>query len=281
MGFQPVTPELPEQGWKIHVAARLDNAPHVLEVVRRYCFDNGVAYKFLRSPGLVQTQNAKYAARASSGKFLTLYPRDDAALEHCLSNLDAALDGAPGPYILSDLRWRKGPLYLRYGGFVEQFCRSETGELVLAFREPSGKLRPDVRAAVFEVPPWAPVPAVLADTLAAASRTSVDDFPYTVQSALHFSNGGGIYLARRTTDGQQVVLKEARPHAASTSGATTRSPDWTSSTRRSAGWPDWTPCRRCWADSPPGNTTSWCRSTSRASRCTAGSAVTTPWSTPR
>lgn len=213
MGFQPVTPELPEQGWKIHVAARLDNAPHVLEVVRRYCFDNGVAYKFLRSPGLVQTQNAKYAARASSGKFLTLYPRDDAALEHCLSNLDAALDGAPGPYILSDLRWRKGPLYLRYGGFVEQFCRSETGELVLAFREPSGKLRPDVRAAVFEVPPWAPVPAVLADTLAAASRTSVDDFPYTVQSALHFSNGGGIYLARRTTAGQQVVLKEARPHA--------------------------------------------------------------------
>ncbi|MEU8946581.1 class III lanthionine synthetase LanKC [Streptomyces sp. NPDC048489] len=213
VGFQPVSPELPEQGWKIHVAARLDNAAHVLDVVRRYCFEHGVAYKFLRSPGLVQTQNAKYAARASSGKFLTLYPRDDAALEHCLTTLDAALDGAPGPYILSDLRWREGPLYLRYGGFVEQFCRSETGELVLAFREPSGRLRPDVRAAVFEVPPWAPVPAVLAETLATASRASIDDFPYTVESALHFSNGGGIYLARRTADDRQVVLKEARPHA--------------------------------------------------------------------
>lgn len=213
VGYQPETPELPAQGWKIHVAARLDNAAHVLDVVRRYCFDNGVAYKFLRSPGLVQTQNAKYAARASSGKFLTLYPRDDKALEHCLSELDAALAGAPGPYILSDLRWRKGPLYLRYGGFVEQFCRDETGELVLAFREPSGKLRPDVRAAVFEVPPWAPVPAVLTDALATASQASVDDFPYTVESALHFSNGGGIYLARSTADGAQVVLKEARPHA--------------------------------------------------------------------
>ncbi|MGK4584722.1 class III lanthionine synthetase LanKC [Kitasatospora sp. HPMI-4] len=213
VGCQPAGLQLPEQGWKIHVSARIDNAERILDVVRAYCFENRVAFKFLRSPALVRTQNAKYASRGSSGKFLTLYPVGDEALERCLLELDAALDGAPGPYILSDLRWRKGPLHLRYGGFTEQFCRSETGELVLAFREPSGRLRPDVRRAVFEVPEWAPVPAVLTQALADSAQTSVDAFPYTVERALHFSNGGGIYLARPAEGGEQVVLKEARPYA--------------------------------------------------------------------
>ncbi|RKE17392.1 class III lanthionine synthetase LanKC [Streptomyces sp. TLI_171] len=212
-GFRPDGPTLPDQGWKIHVSARLDTAQRVLDTVRPYCFEHRVAYKFLRGPALVQTQNAKYASRGSSGKFMTLYPVGDAQLERCLDDLDAALDGAPGPYVLSDLRWRRGPLYLRYGAFTEQFCRDEQGELVLAFREPSGRLRPDVRRAVFELPDWAPVPAVLADAVAGAGRSSVDDFPYTVERALHFSNAGGIYLARPAGGGEQVVLKEARPHA--------------------------------------------------------------------
>ncbi|MFJ9696334.1 class III lanthionine synthetase LanKC [Kitasatospora sp. NPDC101183] len=213
VGYQPVDGHLPEQGWKVHVSARVDNAPRILDTVRSYCFEHRIAFKFLRSPALVQTQNAKYAPRGSSGKFMTLYPVGDRELERCLDDLDTALGGEPGPYILSDLRWRQGPLYLRYGGFVEQFCRTETGELVLAFREPSGALRPDVRRAVFEVPDWAPVPAVLTEALAAAAQSSMSEFPYTVERALHFSNGGGVYLGRSAGGGPQVVLKEARPYA--------------------------------------------------------------------
>ncbi|MEU5281191.1 class III lanthionine synthetase LanKC [Streptomyces asoensis] len=213
VGRRPADVELPDQGWKIHVSACMDNAEHILAVVGAYCVERRVAYKFLRSPALVQTQNAKYASRGSSGKFMTLYPVDEPELERCLTELDEALAGLRGPYILSDLRWRNGPLYLRYGGFTEQFCRSETGELVLALREPSGRLRPDVRRAVFEVPDWAPVPAVLAQALADRAATSRADFPYTVERALHFSNGGGIYIGRPVGGGDEVVLKEARPDA--------------------------------------------------------------------
>ncbi|MEU6553264.1 class III lanthionine synthetase LanKC [Streptomyces sp. NPDC046915] len=213
VGRRPADVELPDQGWKIHVSACLDNAEHILSVVSRYCFENRVAFKFLRSPALVQTQNAKYASRGSSGKFMTLYPVDEPMLERCLNDLGEALAGRQGPYILSDLRWRNGPLYLRYGGFTEQFCRSETGELVLALREPSGRLRPDVRRAVFDVPEWAPVPAVLKQALADQARSSMAAFPYTVERALHFSNGGGIYVGRPIGGGEEVVLKEARPHA--------------------------------------------------------------------
>nr|WP_252981201.1 class III lanthionine synthetase LanKC [Streptomyces chartreusis] len=213
VGRQLAGVELPDQGWKIHVSACMDNAQHILSVVADYCYENGVAFKFLRSLALVQTQNAKYASRGSSGKFMTLYPADEPALERCLEDLGAALAGQQGPYILSDLRWREGPLFLRYGGFTEQFCRSETGELVLALREPSGRLRPDVRRAVFEVPDWAPVPRVLAQALADRARSGTAELRYSVERALHFSNGGGIYIARAADGGGEVVLKEARPHA--------------------------------------------------------------------
>lgn len=213
VSLTPGDARLPEQGWKIHVSACLDNAERILARVYAYCVEQRVPFKYLRSPTLVHTQNGKYAARGSSGKFMTLYPLGDAALERCLDHLGGALEGEQGPYILSDLRWGGGPLYLRYGGFVEQYCRSETGELVLALREPSGRLRPDVRRAVFEVPEWAPTPAVIERALAKRDADVVGDFPYTVERALHFSNGGGIYLANPAGGGASVVLKEARPHA--------------------------------------------------------------------
>ncbi|WP_063771954.1 class III lanthionine synthetase LanKC [Kitasatospora mediocidica] len=213
VGVQPRGLRLPEQGWKIHVSACLDNAEEVLATVRAYCLGDRLPFKFLRGLPLVQLQNAKYAARGSSGKFCTLYPVDDAQLERCLSVLGAELAGQPGPYILSDLRWGAGPLHLRYGAFVERWRRSETGEAELAFADPDGNLIPDVRAAVFELPDWAPVPDFLRPTLDERRTARSGQLPYQVERALHFSNAGGIYLAKDAANDRQVVLKEARPHA--------------------------------------------------------------------
>ncbi|WP_370144937.1 class III lanthionine synthetase LanKC [Streptacidiphilus sp. EB129] len=204
---------LPLQGWKIHVSACLDNAEEILDVVRAYCLGERISFKYLRGLPMLQVQNAKYAPRGSSGKFCTLYPADDAQLQRCLVDLGDRLQGRQGPYILSDLRWGEGPLYLRYGAFAERWCRTGTGEQVLAFADPEGRLVPDVRAAVFEVPSWAPVPEFLQPVLAARAAGRGRQLPYAVEKALHFSNAGGIYLARDRDSGEQVVLKEARPHA--------------------------------------------------------------------
>ncbi|MCC9309546.1 class III lanthionine synthetase LanKC [Kitasatospora sp. RB6PN24] len=213
--LHPVGVRVPEQGWKVHVSATLGNAEQVLATVRDYCLGERLPFKFLRGLAVVQMQNAKYAARAASGKFCTLYPVDDEQLARCLSELGTALDGEPGPYVLSDLRWRRGPLYLRYGAFTERWLRDADGVPQLAFTDPEGTLVPDVRAPVFEVPDWAPVPEVLREALAErkAARGGADKLPYQVERALHFSNAGGIYLAREPESGRQVVLKEGRPHA--------------------------------------------------------------------
>lgn len=97
---------MPSQGWKIHVSATLENVQTILDVTSGYCFPHSIPFKCLKSKAELMRSNMKYAARSGSGKFITIYPRDDEQTQAILSELDNLLDGAAGPYILSDLRYR-------------------------------------------------------------------------------------------------------------------------------------------------------------------------------
>jgi tRNA A-37 threonylcarbamoyl transferase component Bud32 len=211
--MNPVGATVPSQGWKIHASACLDNAERILEAVWSYCVPRRITFKFLISRNVVHMHNAKYAPRGSSGKFVTIYPTDVDALGTILRDLGERLEGEPGPYILSDLRWNEGPLYVRYGGFALRHCLSARGDQVPAIEDPTGGLVPDRRDAVFYTPPWVTLPELLVPQLAARNATTVKDLPYRVKQVLHFSNGGGLYEATDQRTGTQVVLKEARPYA--------------------------------------------------------------------
>jgi hypothetical protein len=204
---------IPAQGWKIHVSASRDNAERVLGKLFDYCVPRKISFKFLRSPLALHIRNAKYAPRGASGKLATIYPRDDVCCERILAELDGLIGGEHGPYILSDLRYGDGPLYVRYGGFTERYCQDSRGELVPAVEDASGHLVPDLRTPVFTVPAWVTLPGFLAPHLAARNAVTIKDMPYQVDRALHFSNGGGVYLGTDSRTGESVVLKEARPHA--------------------------------------------------------------------
>jgi tRNA A-37 threonylcarbamoyl transferase component Bud32 len=203
----------PAQGWKIHVSAGLDNADKVAAKVWDYCVPRGIPFKFVPGPHLLHLRNSKYAGRDTSGKFVTVYPSDEQRLHAVLDELGVLLDGEPGPYVLTDLRWREGPLYVRYGAFAKRYCVGGRGTLVSAIENDQGRLVPDDRAPAFHVPPWITLPEFLAPQLAARNATTVADLPYRIEKALHFSNGGGVYTGTDTRTGEQVVLKEGRPHA--------------------------------------------------------------------
>ncbi|MCX2733883.1 class III lanthionine synthetase LanKC [Saccharopolyspora sp. NFXS83] len=210
--LRPQGVELPEQGWKVHVSATIDNAERVLRVVGDHCLRNRVAFKHLRDQAVLLVRNSKYAPRSGSGKFITAYPVDDDHLRTILVELSAALAGEPGPYILSDLRYGAGPLYVRFGGFEQRWAELG-GSRVPAVERPDGVLVPDVRGPGFSVPEWVRLPEFLEPHLAARKNGDPAQLPYRVTSSLHFSNGGGVYRATRESDGADVVLKEARPHA--------------------------------------------------------------------
>ncbi|MTE21831.1 phosphotransferase [Streptomyces sp. TRM43335] len=213
VGVNPPDLVLPEQGWKIHVSATPENAQRVLDITWKYCVADGVAFKFLRGLPVLEHRNGKYGDRSASGKFITVYPLDEKHLERILGELGDLLDGEEGPYILSDLRWRSGPLYVRYGGFVLRTARTPSGETVHCITDPQGRLVPDHRGPGFRPPQWVTIPACLEEAVAARNAGTLEDFPYRVTGALHFSNGGGIYRGTDTRTGEEVLLREARPFA--------------------------------------------------------------------
>jgi tRNA A-37 threonylcarbamoyl transferase component Bud32 len=212
--YEPLGLRLPPQGWKVHASATVDNAADILQAVWSYCVPRRIAFKFIASVDLLFLRNLKYSSRGSSGKFVTIYPADEAELEVVLNELGSILDGSAGPYILSDLRWAAGPLYVRYGGFVERLCLGDNGALEPGIEDGSGRLVPDRRGPVFRVPSWVSLPACLEPHLEARNATKLEGLPYRIDRALHFSNGGGIYAGVDVRCDERVVLKEARPHAA-------------------------------------------------------------------
>jgi hypothetical protein len=211
--IQPNVMTARTQGWKIHASATGDNALTVLDAIWDYCVQRKIPFKFLRSPSALTARVSKYAPRGYSGKLVTIYPANDEEFETILRELGDLLDGAPGPYILSDLRWGNGPLYVRYGSFVNRFHVDDSGDVVPVIEDPDGTLVPDRRDPVFRLPNWVTLPDFLAPHLARRNAVTTADLPYTIERVLHFSNGGGIYLATDTRTGGKVVLKEGRPHA--------------------------------------------------------------------
>ncbi|OUC84325.1 class III lanthionine synthetase LanKC [Streptosporangium minutum] len=213
MHYAPLATRTPAQGWKIHVSACLEDAERAMEAVWDYCVPRGIAFKFLRNRPVMTMLNSKAAARGSSGKLVTIYPLDEGQLELTLKELDELLRGVSGPYILSDLRYGEGPLYVRYGGFTPRRCLGGNGELVLAVEDGEGRLVPDTRGAAFHLPAWVTLPGFLEPHLAARNAVTTNDLPYAIESVIQFSNGGGVYLGRDLRTDERVVLKEARPHA--------------------------------------------------------------------
>ncbi|MEV8376047.1 class III lanthionine synthetase LanKC [Kribbella sp. NPDC056861] len=213
MNYAPAGLRLPQQGWKIHVSAGLDDAEQAIAAIWEYCVPRGLAFKFLRSKPVAVMLNSKSAARGSSGKLVTIYPTDEAQFELVLKELDTLLAGIRGPYILSDLRYADGPLFVRYGAFVTRYCLSDSGERVYALADAEGRLVPDVRGPTFSIPSWVTLPPFLEPHLTARNAVTTNELAYLIESVIQFSNGGGVYLGRRRDSETKVVLKEGRPLA--------------------------------------------------------------------
>lgn len=211
--WSPPDMRMPAQGWKIHVSARLADASSTLARVSETCIREHVAFKFIPTEFGLQLSNSKNADRASSGKFITVYPANDTQLELLAIEFDRALDSRPAPYILSDVRFQDGPVFFRYGGFIGIELRDRMDEIEFVLVK-SGILAPDVREPVFSVPDSVSIPTVVRKAIAAYESdesTPLDE--YESLDPVHFSNSGGVYLASRKGQTEPSILKEARPHA--------------------------------------------------------------------
>ncbi|TPW20138.1 MAG: Membrane translocator, partial [Elusimicrobia bacterium] len=204
----PAGARLPLQGWKIHLSARLADADGVLDAVLGVLVPLRVPFKFLLDRDVLRMTNSKSWSRGGSGKFVTVYPKDEAEFRALLEALHAATSGFQGPYILSDRRYASSRVvFYRFGGITPNMSLGAGGRKTPLLVTPSGASVPDVRTPFFELPSW------VSDLFPETAEEGGDllDGRYAVESSLGFSSSGGVYLAKDSVTGRKVVLKEARP----------------------------------------------------------------------
>lgn len=208
--------DLPNQGWKIHISTNIEEAQATLDVVSKLMIERNISFKYVKSITELMMKDSKYGDRGSSGKFITIYPKTTKQFIELLSLLDNSLAHLkPGPYILNDKRWYQSNIYFRYGGFKLNSVYID-GRKVDAIENLQGELIEDKRVPYYYLPDFVEeAPEIIEmDKAMDQDDTSSPLDNFVIKEALHFSNGGGVYMAENKSSNTKVILKEGRPHAA-------------------------------------------------------------------
>jgi len=201
---------LPLQGFKIHISGTSVTATELLRRVGPVCVENQAAFKVIADPFVLELTTSKHYFRGASGKFITIYPRDDEHFARLLVALDEVTASLAGPYILSDKRYANNKvLFYRYGGFVSRDVLNIFGEKVPVINAADGRLVPDIRAPYFRLPEGIADPFE-SENLKDQNEARLNN-RYLVTEVIVHSNDGGVYKAKDQHTGQTVIVKEARP----------------------------------------------------------------------
>lgn len=205
--------EFPIQGWKIHITAHYNETEMLLYEVSEYLLRHKISFKYVANQNIWLEKNKKYADRSASGKFITIYPSEREIFLQLLDdlmNITKKFDS--GPYILNDCQWKKSNVFFRYGGF-QRINTTIQGKKVLAIYNDKGKLVEDQRKPYYYVPEFVEEPEfVIMNNQYPDQSQFIELKNYNFINSLHFSNAGGVYLAKRD-DGKQIVIKEGRKGA--------------------------------------------------------------------
>lgn len=202
---------LPDQGWKVHVASSLANAPAVLALVRTIAVEQRVSFKHLAGRRTFLLLHGKHAPRVQAGKFCALYPVDLGQARALLERLETVLAGVGGPYVLTDRRYRDSEcVSYRYGAFRGRTRVDAEGYPVHVMTGPDGTEIVDERLPRFHLPDGLTDPFRREPT-AAPSSGPLTLHGYTFAAVLQHSNAGGAYKFL-SEQGETVFAKEAKRH---------------------------------------------------------------------
>lgn len=207
-----------DAGWKIHISATVENHKEILDIVAKYAFERKIPFKFASNIDHFIYLNSKSIARASSGKYIVVYP-EETEFKTVIEELYLLLRRYSGPHILSDRPYKDSKVvFYRYGEIYPISFVDPYGMITTRILSPDNKLEIDNRLPYYAVPKW--VESIFPSSQIIPSKLMKK---YNVTESVHFSAQGGVYLGEK--DGIQYIVKEARNSAGITSdfsSATTR-----------------------------------------------------------
>jgi len=192
--------KIPHQGFKIHVSCTINNFNEILFIVYDFCKKNKIAFKYMSNLDVLKYFLSSKAPRESSGKFITIYPKNDNEFKNILEDLYVLLSGFEGNYILTDKRYKDSKcLYYRFGVMNTKIV----GNFLL---DPNKNKIEDIRKPFYYLPNFIKEPFEDKDS-ESVSKLLIN---YEIIDVIQSKNSGGIYLAVDKNSKSKVVVKEAR-----------------------------------------------------------------------
>jgi hypothetical protein len=210
-----LVPADPEQGWKLHVSADLLSSYEVLRRVAPFLQSLGVLFKAPSSlQVLIRINCGLQYGYSQVGKFITVYPRNNAEALFLARQLHRLTSGLSAPAVPFDRQFRPGScVYYRYGQFSPLILKNADGTTIRAIRNPQGELVPDLLEDIEAKPAWVSDPFIKS---LRPQKVEVADSPLgktiRVFRALSQRGKGGVYQALDLSDSlpRLCVLKEGR-----------------------------------------------------------------------
>lgn len=193
--------KIPRQGWKIHISSFLEDYDSVLKIVKRFCHDNYITFKYFSSKELYQENISNNANPAEAGKLITIYPYDVEMAYNVMLDLSKLLSNFSGPCVLSDYQFQSSKnIFFRYG------INIYTSEKKLSLISNNGEIEKDTLNCYPHTPHWICVP--LAWVFEDNELNELISL-FHPSSIIKRKNGGNIY--RGIDDNNNpVIIKEAR-----------------------------------------------------------------------
>lgn len=108
-------------GFKIHLSATIQNANYIATLFFNYLKQTNLSinYKIVSSLAKLELQNSGVYGYSQTGKFITIYPKNNTELLYLLNNLENLFKGIKGIDIPSDFKYKLSEVvFYRYGEFI-------------------------------------------------------------------------------------------------------------------------------------------------------------------
>ena len=194
------------------MSATIVSAEEVFARVYPILQKSGALFKVPCRLEVLMSLNSGFPDFSQIGKFLTVYPQNEAEAVELAYELHAATQGLSGPKIPFDTRYRQRSLvFYRYGSFSGAGLNGAKAMIV----DPAGRVHRDVRDRAHASPKWARDPFRKSHAKPAKLRLAVsigiDLLPF---KALRQRGKGGVYQAvdLSVSPARLVIVKEGRQH---------------------------------------------------------------------
>lgn len=203
-----------KQGWKLHVSATILTANEVFEKVAPFLQSRKVMFKApLSLQELSKLNGGIDYGYTQIGKFITVYPRNEAEAVYLAKRLHKLTKGIPAPSVPFDEKFSQDScVHYRYGAFDNLEVKKPDGTIELMIRNPIGELVPDVREKAY--PDWVKNPFVKCRPREKKNEVAKSPLQtnYRAFAALSRRGKGGVYKAIdfSSEPPRLCVLKEGR-----------------------------------------------------------------------